>query len=138
MKKINIAALSAAIQAMNNCTLSGRHEMAEIWDDYILAECAKLPSGSGIDNGMELIREECEKDKIVFSLDFHHLNEGGFYDGWTSHKVVIRPSFGGIDIRITGRDRNQIKEYLYDMMHDTFDGSPAPCPIINAQTTATE
>ena len=134
MKKINIAALSAAIQAMNNCTLSGRHEMAEIWDNYILSECAKLPSGSGIDNGMELIREECEKDKIVFSLDFHHLNEGGFYDGWTSHKVVIRPSFGGIDIRITGRDRNQIKDYLYQMFYDIFDGKPYEGSILKAVT----
>ena len=137
MKTINISALSAAMTAMNNCTLSGNHEMAEIWDNYILSECDKLPSGSGIDNGMHLIREECENDKITFSLDFHHLNENGYYDGWTSHKVVIRPAFGGIDIRITGRDRNQIKEYLYDFMYSLFDGSPAPCPIINAQTTAT-
>jgi hypothetical protein len=134
MKTINISALSAALTAMNNCTLSGNHEMAETWDNYILAECEKLPSGSGIDSGMELVREECEPKKIVFSLGFHHLNENGYYDGWTQHKAIITPSFGGIDIRITGRDRNQIKDYLYQMFYDIFDGKPYEGSILKAVT----
>jgi hypothetical protein len=42
------------------------------------------------------------------------MNDGGFYDGWTEHTVVVTPSFRGINLRISGRDRNQIKEYLYE------------------------
>lgn len=124
MKTINIAKLAAALQAMNKCTLSGNHEWAEKWDDYILAECEKLPSGSGIDSGMEMVREECTPKKIVFSFGFHHLNENGYYDGWTHHKLIITPAFGDIDLHITGRDRNQVKAYLYDLFIDVFDGKP--------------
>jgi hypothetical protein len=36
----------------------------------------------------------------------------GFYSGWTDHTVIVRPSFRGINVRISGRDRNGIKEYL--------------------------
>lgn len=131
MKKINIAKLYAALIAMNNCTLSGNHEWAEKWDDYILSECEKLPSGSGIDAGITLVREESEKQKIVFSFSFHHLNEDGYYDGWTDHKLIIKPVFGGIDLRITGRDRNQVKEYLYQLFSEVFDGNPYTGSILN-------
>lgn len=45
------------------------------------------------------------------------MNENGMYDGWTEHKAIIKPSLVfGLDLKITGRDRNGIKEYL----HDTF------------------
>lgn len=38
------------------------------------------------------------------------------YDGWTDHTVIVTPSLrSGFDIRITGRDRNQTKEYLYEV-----------------------
>lgn len=134
MKTINIAKLYAALIAMNNCTLSGNHEWAEKWDDYILSECKKLPSGSGIAAGMKLVREESEKQKIVFSFSFHHLNEDGYYDGWTDHKLIIKPVFGGIDLRITGRDRNQVKEYLYQLFSEVFDGNPYTDSILNTTT----
>ena len=39
----------------------------------------------------------------------------GMYDGWTEHELHVTPSFGGIDLRITGRDRNETKGYLYDV-----------------------
>lgn len=43
-------------------------------------------------------------------------NENGMYDGWTQHSIIVRPSFvHGLDITITGKDRNQIKEYLHDV-----------------------
>lgn len=45
------------------------------------------------------------------------MNENGYYDGWTEHTVTVVPTFDGVDIRIGGRNRNDIKEY----MHQTFD-----------------
>ena len=42
------------------------------------------------------------------------MSETGFYDGWTEHKVIVTPSFAGIDLRITGRNRNDIKDHIHD------------------------
>jgi hypothetical protein len=77
-----------------------------------------LPSGSGIDCGTELDRAACKPGKLVFTFSYHHMNEAGMYDGWTEHTLIVTPSFDGIDLRITGRDRNQVKEYLYDIYHN--------------------
>jgi hypothetical protein len=44
------------------------------------------------------------------------MNDGGFYDGWTEHTITVTPSFiGSMNIKISGRDRNQIKDYLHDV-----------------------
>ena len=74
----------------------------------------ELPSGSGIDCGTEIDLDESTDKKIVLTLSYHHMNDVGMYDGWTEHKIILTPSFSGYDIRVTGRDRNQIKEYLAD------------------------
>jgi len=31
------------------------------------------------------------------------------------NNCIVRPSFNGINIKITGRNRNEIKDYLYDV-----------------------
>jgi hypothetical protein len=76
-----------------------------------------LPSGSGIDCGTTLERDDCKPGKLVLSLSYHHMAESGMYDGWTEHKVIVTPSFDGIDMRITGPNRNDIKDYLYEVYH---------------------
>jgi hypothetical protein len=46
------------------------------------------------------------------------MDEHGCYDGWTHHKVIVKASlWAGIDIRVTGRDRNQIKEYIAEQFN---------------------
>jgi len=78
-----------------------------------LIEREYLPSGSGLDTGCKILVEESHKDRIVIQTEFHHMNEVGYYDGWTQHKIIVTPSLiYGFDLRITGRDRNGIKEYL--------------------------
>jgi hypothetical protein len=74
------------------------------------------PSGSGIDAGIHLLSDS--PDKLEFSCDFHHMNKHGYYDGWTNHKAIVRPTFSGIDVYITGRDRNDIKEHLLQVFHN--------------------
>lgn len=76
-----------------------------------------LPSGAGIDSGCKLNFEKSTDMRIVIDFSYHHMNEAGFYDGWTEHSLTITPSFDGIDLRISGKDRNQIKDYLYDTFH---------------------
>lgn len=52
----------------------------------------EMPSGSGIDAGTKLILEESSKTRLVFQIDFHHMNDNGYYCGWSTRKVVITPS----------------------------------------------
>lgn len=71
------------------------------------------PSGSGFDCGTKLI--SVTPQKLVLNTDFHHLNDDGFYDGWTHHKVIITAAFDSYDMRITGHNKNNIKEYIGDV-----------------------
>ena len=75
------------------------------------------PHGFGIDRGVQLLEDESAPNRLVFQCDYHHMDEAGFYVGWTYHKAVVTPDFVfGYSIRITGRDRNQIKEYLRETL----------------------
>ena len=109
--------IAGLLHAMANCEQSGnaewhtRHGMtlSTIVREY-------LPSGSGIDNGTSLDRSRSTPERLVFETAFHHMNEHGFYDGWTAHTVTVRASLAyGLDIRISGRNRNDIKDHLYDV-----------------------
>jgi hypothetical protein len=73
-----------------------------------------MPSGSGIDTGTTLDFARSSPNKLVFLFGYHHMDENGYYDGWTDHKCIVTPSLAfGIDIKITGSNRNDIKDYLY-------------------------
>lgn len=79
-----------------------------------------LPSGSGIDCGTHLGNESTEK-RLVFHFSFHHMHEDGFYDGWTEHKAIVTPSLvDDFNLRITGSNRNEIKDYLYDVFEQAL------------------
>lgn len=71
-----------------------------------------LPSGSGFDSGTQ-INDATRPDRLVLDTAFHHLSEHGYYTGWTEHSVIVTPSLvSGFDLRITGRNRNNIKDYI--------------------------
>jgi hypothetical protein len=101
-----------------------------------------LPSGSGVDRGCKIDLDDSGPEKIVITFGFHHMDEHGSYDGWTDHKAIITPSLHfGFNLRITGKDRNGIKEYLSDLFHRVlsvlFAVCVAPsCPPGNAGRTA--
>lgn len=81
------------------------------------------PTGSGIDTGTTLdLPDTWVKhpiNRLVFRFSFHHMNEHGMYDGWTDHKLTVTPSLvDGFDLNISGRDKNQIKDHLYDTFND--------------------
>lgn len=92
-------------------------KLAEEWKGYISYLMRNhAPSGSGFDHGTQL--DASSKDtSLRFLVSFHHMNEGGFYDGWTSHGVIVTPAFDGIRIAVKGRDRNQIKDFIADTFH---------------------
>lgn len=120
MSHINLKTLASKFNAWNNCVKSNNIEWMENHAESIDEMLKNLPSGSGIDNGMQFDWNESKDDKLVFHLSFHHMEEG-YYSGWTEHKVIITPSLiFGYNIRITGRDKNEIKVYLIDLLSEIF------------------
>ena len=80
-----------------------------------------MPSGSGVDNGVKL-DEASHDEKLIFNLSYHHMDENGFYDGWTDHRAIVTPSLAfGYSLKITGTNRNEIKEYLADTLSTALD-----------------
>lgn len=107
--------LASLVVARRNCIKSGNSEWEGRHEDEILSLVKdKMPSGSGIDTGTKIDLDASTGEKLVFNCSYHHMNEHGYYDGWTEHKVTVRPCFSGIDITISGRNRNEIKDYLAD------------------------
>ncbi len=88
----------------------------DIWDALYSYVNQNAPRGSGIDNGT-FLGETSSKKKLVFVTAFHHMDEHGGYDGWTEHRVVVTPEFQGFSLRVTGCDRNGIKDYLGELFH---------------------
>lgn len=112
------ARIASLVQARKNCESSNNSEwFAKHTEALRKIERNELPRGSGVDHGTTIDLDASTIDKIVLNTSFHHMNENGFYDGWTEHKVIATPAFQGVNLKITGRDRNGIKEYLGDLFY---------------------
>ena len=114
MERYLYSELASKVCAMRNCEKTGNAEWRDKHEDSILDLCREyLPSGSGFDAGSHIHFDASHAEKLVFTTSYHHMNEHGYYDGWTEHTVTITPSFiGGFNIRVSGRDRDGIKEYI--------------------------
>lgn len=123
-QKTNAQAIATYIVAIENCKKIGNTEWYDRWSERLKAIMDTAPSGGGIDNGTQL-DSTSGAGKLIFLAPFHHMNDAGMYDGWTDHRVVVRPAFDGIDVTVTGRNRNQIKDYLGDVFHEWLT-APAP------------
>lgn len=109
--------LASTVQAIANCIQSRNKE----WEPKHLQRIMQVmdsfgPSGSGIDNGTQLDLEKSTGEKLVFTTDYHHMDDAGGYDGWTEHTVTVTASLiSDIDVSISGRNRNDIKDVLHDV-----------------------
>ncbi len=80
-----------------------------------------LPHGSGFDNGTTLDLDKSTSEKLIFYTSFHHMDENGGYDGWTDHSIIVTASLVyGFNLRVTGRDRNDIKDYIATRFNDAL------------------
>ncbi len=113
-------AIARTIEAIKNCETSGNTE-------WLLKHKARLnlfarnhlPSGAGFDSGtkIDLERTSLYEDRIILTTDFHHMDENGHYNGWTSHVVTVVADLShNFTLRISGKNRNGWK----DMAHDVF------------------
>lgn len=124
-------AIACAVAARMNCVRNANNEWQKKWGERLTQLEGCLPSGSGVDRGTTIPREQFASPevKLTFVMDFHHMNDGGMYDGWTDHILYVQPTFGNdFHIRVTGRDRNGIKEYLADLLADALRKEAPPYP----------
>ena len=63
-----------------------------------------LPSGSGIDCGTKLDEDKATPQRLVFIVEYHHMNDVGMYCGWNTYAVTCVPTFDGIDIDVQCTD----------------------------------
>ena len=112
--------IASLVDARRRCIATNNGEWKDRHGDTLRLLCKEfMPRGSGIDGGTLLDLDASTGDRLVFETSYHHMNDVGMHDGWTDHKVIVKPSLAlRFDIRITGRDRNQIKDYL----HEVFSG----------------
>jgi hypothetical protein len=127
MQKIPLyKALARLVGAYHRCLSPDANESQRSWADKHrdrVEELVKehMPSGSGFDSGTKLDLDESTENRLVFHTSFHHMNENGFYDGWTEHSVHVTPHLAfDFRLRITGRNRNDIKDYMHDLFHDAL------------------
>lgn len=105
--------IAQAGEAAHICARNGNGEWQQAWQE-LLTQCEELlPSGSGFDAGTSVV--EASSSKIVLQTSFHHMSDG-YYDGWTEHTVTVVPDLAsGFHLRISGRNRNHIKEYIEEV-----------------------
>jgi hypothetical protein len=120
MKKTAAYEISGLIGAIHRCREDSNKEWEENHTQRLLQLVKDyMPGEPGFDSDTTIDIDKSSKDKLVFYTSFHHMDENGFYDGWTEHTVTVTPGFRGANIKISGRDRNCIK----DIIHETFDFS---------------
>ena len=116
----NYQRLAQTLQAHDACQEKGNTEWIEKHQDTIDKIMKGAPSGSGFDRGTKVVQLDGHKyeNSLVFETAFHHMDENGFYAGWTEHKITVRAHLAfGFTLSVGGRDRNQIKDYIADTFH---------------------
>jgi len=74
------------------------------------------PTGAGIET-LNLIHASGKC--IEFWCSYHHMNHNGYYDDHSGHCVTVKPDLQfDISIRVNGRNRNDIKDYLGDVFQE--------------------
>jgi len=112
-------------QALN--AYKGNHisqEVTDAWTDVIARCNDELPSGSGFDSGSKVNIDLSTPEKIVIDTAFHHMDNNGYYCGWSHITVTVRASLQfDFDIKINfhGYKRaSNDSEYFYDTFNDVL------------------
>jgi hypothetical protein len=100
------------IGALQSCKKSNNEEWCEKHLESIKQIEKRLPSGGGIDAGCKINIDESGPNKIVIDTSFRFTDDNGYYTNWRDYKIVVTPSFHGININVKGVNQRDIKDYL--------------------------
>ena len=110
--------LASALSAYKNCIKTNNTEWADIHRLTIENSVKnELPHGSGIDGENRFDFEKSTPDKLIFYLEYHYMDENGFYAGWYDYTIIVTPSLANDYIlNIRGKNApNDAKEYLAEV-----------------------
>lgn len=110
------------LEALRVSTERNNREWITKHNDTIDLMDKLLPSGSGFDEGCQIVREVVRgKESFVIKAPYHHMDENGFYGGWSDYKIRVYPSFiGGFYVRVTGKNYNGAKEYITELFYSVL------------------
>ena len=101
----NLQRLACALDRVRRASaLTGlRPAWSDLADRDLATSINTLPRGSGFDAGCTVDDYRCNDGRIVIVTSFHHMNENGYYCGWTNWTVTIQPGFDGPTVTVRER-----------------------------------
>ena len=123
MKQPLYKQIAGSLQAYRNCIVSDNIEWRDKHNERIESLVKdNMPSGSGIDSGVDFDLEKSTPAKLIFTFGYHHMAESGMYDGWTQHKLTVTPSLVfDFEMKITGENPDGIKDYFCDIFSEALN-----------------
>jgi hypothetical protein len=125
---MNVAAkIDSLLTAMVNCHKSNNVEWADKHEGTLRElESTHLPSGSGIDSGIEVYKGHGQVPGASFELKvpYHHMNEDGMYTHWHNYQLAVHASFDGVDVRVAAyseKGDEDTQEYLCEMLIEALE-----------------
>ena len=115
--------LATTVEHNANCVKANNQRWQDITESRIESAIRNLmPSGSGFDCDTKFdLGANRGKPYLRFATEFHHMNGVGYYDGWTQHVITVKPCLAhGFTMSISGRNRDQIKDYIYEVFDSTL------------------
>ena len=91
--------------------ISKNEQMEDLVKNY-------LPSGSGFDGDIS-IDEKSTDEKIIIRVEYHHMDINGFYDGWSTFKVIITASMA-YNYCVQVKGESVVRKYFYHVGFDDF------------------
>lgn len=81
-----------------------------------------FPHGSGFDADTPIDLDRSSTKCLYITVNYHHMNQDGFYTGWTDHTIKVTPDLAmGFDIKVTGLNKNDIKDYIGKLFYECLD-----------------
>ncbi len=75
------------------------------------------PHGSGIDGDVRLVEPECSESKLVFRVEYHPMNQDGYYCEWLTANITVTPTLTSEGFYIDcdfAEDIEQINNHYYN------------------------
>ncbi len=86
-------------------------------EEEIEAIMRTAPHGSGIDGDVRLVEAECSESKLVFPVEYHTMNQNGYYGEWITAIITITATLvtPGFDIGV------QFEEDIAQINNDYYN-----------------